>query len=159
MLAPVHDAVLIEAPIERIESDVALMQEIMRRASRIVLNADAAGTHELRTDKNIIEYPGRYRDPRGDAIWDQVMCLVTRHRSQPGGRLRSHPMSSSTDRMRHHRARRADGKIMLLVEVDETAVVDMLVMAGLLDRNNDDREALTTAVTKFLEAAILELTL
>ena len=42
-----HDAVLIEAPIERIEADVALMQEIMRRASRIVLNADAAGTHEL----------------------------------------------------------------------------------------------------------------
>ena len=43
LLAPVHDAVLIEAPIERIEADVALMQEIMRRASRIVLNADAAG--------------------------------------------------------------------------------------------------------------------
>ena len=34
LLAPVHDAVLIEAPIERIEADVALMQEIMRRASR-----------------------------------------------------------------------------------------------------------------------------
>ena len=41
LLAPVHDAVLIEAPIERIEADVALMQEIMRRASRIVLNADS----------------------------------------------------------------------------------------------------------------------
>jgi DNA polymerase-1 len=46
LLAPVHDAVLIEAPIERIETDVALMREIMRRASHIVLNADAAGTHE-----------------------------------------------------------------------------------------------------------------
>ena len=34
----VHDAVLIEAPIERIDADVALMQEIMRRASRVVLN-------------------------------------------------------------------------------------------------------------------------
>jgi DNA polymerase I-like protein with 3'-5' exonuclease and polymerase domains len=34
LLAPVHDAVLIEAPIERIEADVALMQEIMRRASQ-----------------------------------------------------------------------------------------------------------------------------
>ena len=42
LLAPVHDAVLIEAPIERIEADVALMQEIMRRASRIVLNAEPA---------------------------------------------------------------------------------------------------------------------
>ena len=41
---------LIEAPIDRIDADVALMQEIMRRASRIVLNATADGTHELRTD-------------------------------------------------------------------------------------------------------------
>jgi DNA polymerase I len=31
ILAPIHDAVLIEAPIERIEADVKLMQEIMRR--------------------------------------------------------------------------------------------------------------------------------
>ena len=43
ILAPVHDAVLIEAPIERIEADVARMQEIMRRASRIVFNATADG--------------------------------------------------------------------------------------------------------------------
>ena len=42
-----------------------LMQEIMRRASRIVLNTTAAGTHELRTDAKIIRYPKRYSDPRG----------------------------------------------------------------------------------------------
>jgi DNA polymerase-1 len=76
LLAPVHDAVLIEAPIARIEADVALMREIMRRASRIVLNADAAGTHELRTDAKIIRYPARYGDPRGDAIWDRVLQLL-----------------------------------------------------------------------------------
>ena len=46
LLAPVHDAALIEAPLDRIEADVALMQEIMRRASRIVLNANPAGTHD-----------------------------------------------------------------------------------------------------------------
>jgi DNA polymerase-1 len=76
LLGPVHDAVLIEAPIERIESDVALMQEIMRRASRIVLNADASGTHELRTDAKIIRYPDRYTDKRGDAIWARVLELL-----------------------------------------------------------------------------------
>lgn len=65
-------------------------------------------------------------------------------------------MSSSTDRMRQHRARKADGKIMLLVEMDETGLQDMLVRAGLLDRNNDDREVLTSAVMEFLNAAILE---
>jgi hypothetical protein len=73
LLAPVHDAVLIEAPIDRIESDVALMREIMRRASRIVLNADSAGTHELRTDVVIVRHPNRYVDKRGTKIWAEVM--------------------------------------------------------------------------------------
>ena len=82
LLAPVHDAVLIEAPIERIEADVALMQEIMRRASRIVLNADAAGTHELRTDAKIIRYPDRYSDTRGAAIWERVLELLTEQQSR-----------------------------------------------------------------------------
>jgi DNA polymerase-1 len=68
LLAPVHDAVLIEAPIERIEADVALMREIMRRASRIVFNAIAHGRHELRTDVRIVRHPERYSDPRGVAI-------------------------------------------------------------------------------------------
>ena len=72
ILAPVHDAVLIEAPIERIEADVKLMQEIMRRASRIVLNNTAAGDHELRTDANIIRYPDRYTDKRGTDMWNEV---------------------------------------------------------------------------------------
>ena len=71
-----HDAVLIEAPIEKIEADVALMREIMRRASRIVLNADAAGTHELRTDAKVVRYPDRYSDKRGDKIWNEVMELL-----------------------------------------------------------------------------------
>jgi hypothetical protein len=76
LLAPIHDAVLIEAPIDRIEADVALMREIMRRASRIVLNADAAGSHELRTDYAIIRYPDSYSDKRGAKIWSEVLALL-----------------------------------------------------------------------------------
>jgi hypothetical protein len=90
LLAPVHDAVLIEAPAWRIEQDTRLMQELMRRASRIVLNKDSDGTHELRTDAVIVDstiteidtsgpfvrYPVRYRDARGDQIWAQVMKLL-----------------------------------------------------------------------------------
>jgi hypothetical protein len=78
LLAPIHDAVLIEAPIERIEADVALMREIMRRASRIVLNADAAGTHELRTDFKIVRHPERYSDKRGEKIWAEVTELLAK---------------------------------------------------------------------------------
>ena len=79
LLAPVHDAVLIEAPIERIEADVAVMREIMRRASRIVLNVDPSGTHELRTDYKIIRYPDRYSDKRGTQIWDKVLQWLAVH--------------------------------------------------------------------------------
>jgi DNA polymerase family A len=82
LLAPVHDAVLIEAPIERIDADVALVQEIMRRASRIVLNSDASGTHELRTDAKIIRYPDRYSDKRGEDIWAYVLKHLTEYRDQ-----------------------------------------------------------------------------
>ena len=74
--APVHDAVLLEAPIERIEADVALMCELMRRASRVVLG------HELRTDAVIIRYPERYRDSRGDKIWGEVLELLADYRRQ-----------------------------------------------------------------------------
>jgi DNA polymerase I len=80
IIAPVHDAVLIEAPIERIDIDVARIQEIMRRASRIGLNATADGTHELRTDATIILYPDRYSDKRGAAMWEHVLELLAEHR-------------------------------------------------------------------------------
>jgi hypothetical protein len=77
LLAPVHDAVLIEAPLERIETDVELMQELMRRASRVVL-----GDHELRTDAKIIRYPDRYTDRRGDAVWASVLRLLAEHQQK-----------------------------------------------------------------------------
>lgn len=82
LVAPVHDAVLIEAPIDRIEVDVAVMQEIMRRASRVVLNHDTSGTIELRTDAKIVRYPERYSDKRGAKIWDDVMALLSRAQTQ-----------------------------------------------------------------------------
>jgi hypothetical protein len=77
IVAPVHDAVLLEAPIERIEADVALLQEIMQRAGRIVLNPDNDPTIcDLRTDAKIIQYPERFSDPRGEALWQRVLDLL-----------------------------------------------------------------------------------
>jgi DNA polymerase I len=84
LLAPVHDAVLIEAPIERIEADVALIQEIMRRASRIVLNSDSGGPHELRTDAKIARYPDPYTDKRGEDIWAYVLKHLTEYWNRQG---------------------------------------------------------------------------
>jgi hypothetical protein len=82
LLGPVHDALLIEAPVERIEADVALLREIMRRASRVVLNPAAAGALELRSDAKIVCHPDRYSDSRGKAVWADVLRLLAEYRAQ-----------------------------------------------------------------------------
>ena len=71
--APVHDAVLICAPLERLEDDIAGMRTAMAEASKIVLDG-----FELRTDAIRVRYPDRYQDPRGTAMWDRVIELVTK---------------------------------------------------------------------------------
>jgi hypothetical protein len=69
--APVHDAVLICAPIERLDADVASMRACMTEASRVIL----AG-FELHTDATLIRHPNRYQDRRGVIMWDRVSRLV-----------------------------------------------------------------------------------
>jgi len=71
--APVHDAVLICAPLERLDADIRRMQDIMREASRIVLNG-----FELGTDATVVRHPDRYMDERGTVMWTRVMGLVKR---------------------------------------------------------------------------------
>jgi len=79
---PVHDAILIEAPTERIESAVVETQAIMREASRIVL-----GGFELDSDAKIISYPDRYMDEeRGRGMWERVVSLAA-HAEQANGTL------------------------------------------------------------------------
>ena len=69
--APVHDAVLICSPLDRLNDDVARMRACMAKASTIVLDG-----FELRTDVNIVQCPDRYRDPRGTVMWNRVMQLI-----------------------------------------------------------------------------------
>jgi DNA polymerase I-like protein with 3'-5' exonuclease and polymerase domains len=71
--APVHDAFLIGAPIERIEEDTRAMQAIMEEAARIVLDG-----FTIKTDTTIVRYPDRYMDEkRGRTMWDRVMKLLS----------------------------------------------------------------------------------
>ena len=65
--APIHDAVLICAPLDRLDEDVARMRAAMAEASRAVL----AG-FELGTDVVEVHYPERYMDPRRRVMWDRV---------------------------------------------------------------------------------------
>ena len=69
--APVHDALLIEAPLDQLDRTVAEAQEIMRKASSIVLNG-----FELGSEAKLIVYPDRYMDERGIRMWEAVMGIV-----------------------------------------------------------------------------------
>jgi DNA polymerase I len=70
--APVHDAFLICAPLERLEADILTMRAAMAEASRVVL-----GGFELGTDVSITRWPDRYMDDRGRVMWDLATKLLS----------------------------------------------------------------------------------
>ena len=69
--APVHDALLLEAPLERMTEDVLQLKSLMAKASEIVMK-----TMVCRVDAEVIRYPDRYRDESGGEMWDRVMKLL-----------------------------------------------------------------------------------
>jgi DNA polymerase I len=77
IVAPVHDAVLICAPLDRLDADIITMRAAMAEASRAVL-----GGFEIRTDVNTVRYPDRYQDARGRVMWEKVMHLLDRRDAQ-----------------------------------------------------------------------------
>ena len=69
--APVHDALLIEAPIDTLDATVATTQELMAQASEVVLDG-----FRLRSDAKVVRYPDRYMDERGKDMWVKVIGLA-----------------------------------------------------------------------------------
>jgi hypothetical protein len=71
--APVHDAILICAPLDRLDADIGVARNAMAEASRAVLSG-----FELATDVKIVRWPDRYMDRRGVVMWDRVERLLSR---------------------------------------------------------------------------------
>lgn len=69
--ALIHDAVLIVAPLDRLEAEIRRTRHVMAKASNIVLDG-----FELRTDVHVVRHPHRYRDNRGALMWERVMRLI-----------------------------------------------------------------------------------
>ncbi len=70
--APVHDALLIEAPVEEIDAGAVETQRHMRIASELVLPG-----FPLRTDAKVVRWPDRYMDPRGAGMWQTVQSILS----------------------------------------------------------------------------------
>jgi DNA polymerase I len=72
LCAPVHDAVLIEAPVEKLDQHVEEARAAMVRASSMVLGGPAC-----RVDAEVYCFPDRYMDEeRGSTMWNIVMSLI-----------------------------------------------------------------------------------
>jgi DNA polymerase I-like protein with 3'-5' exonuclease and polymerase domains len=69
--APIHDALLVEGPVDSIEEVVGETQRAMQEASEVVLSG-----FPLRSDATIVRYPDRYSDKRGAKMWDTVQRLI-----------------------------------------------------------------------------------
>jgi DNA polymerase I len=71
VVAPVHDALLICAPLARIDDDITRTQAAMAEASRIALDG-----FELRSEAKMVRWPDRYMDKRGVEMRDTVTRLL-----------------------------------------------------------------------------------
>lgn len=70
--APVHDAILIEAPLNLMDRHIGEMRDCMAEASKAVLSG-----FEIQTSFDVIRYPDRYMDEdRGRGMWERVMGLL-----------------------------------------------------------------------------------
>jgi hypothetical protein len=72
--AMIHDALVVEAPAEEIDTVTARTQEIMCEAGRQLLNG-----FELKTDALVIRYPDRFADVEEDdaEMWSMTLRMLT----------------------------------------------------------------------------------
>lgn len=66
IVAPVHDALMIQVNLETADQDIIHAEQIMQEASKIVLG------QPLRTEALVVKYPERYIDEKGKATWEKV---------------------------------------------------------------------------------------
>ena len=67
----IHDAILIEAPVDEIDAAVTAARAVMEEASREVLDG-----HTVPVDAEVVRWPDRYRPGEGRAMWERVLRLA-----------------------------------------------------------------------------------
>lgn len=76
LVAPVHDAFLLHAPLTHLEEHVARLQWRMAESSALVLNGP-----RLKTEAKVFRYPERFSDRRGEQMWTVVDRLLSSRRT------------------------------------------------------------------------------
>jgi DNA polymerase I len=74
VIAPVHDAVMVESPQDLVNDTIKVARGAMAEAAAAVIGSDVW----IDTEAGVVAYPDRYQDPRGHAMWDRVNSLLKR---------------------------------------------------------------------------------
>ena len=69
--ATVHDALLVQAPLDLIDKAALDTQQAMVEASELILKG-----FSLKTDTGVFKWPDRYFDERGAGMWSKIMKLL-----------------------------------------------------------------------------------
>ncbi len=69
--ATVHDALLIQAPLNLIDKAAFDTQQAMEEASELILKG-----FRLKTDTEVVKWPDRYIDEREAGMWSKNMKLL-----------------------------------------------------------------------------------
>jgi hypothetical protein len=68
---PIHDALLVEGPLDDVEGLVSVADRAMGDAASIVLNGPRLGT-----DPKVTRWPDRFRDDDGCGTWCRIAEMV-----------------------------------------------------------------------------------
>ncbi|MHB8102217.1 MAG: DNA polymerase [Methanosarcina sp.] len=72
IIAPVHDAIMIECEIDGSDIEILKAKKIMEDASEVVLGVG----NRLKTDVDVIQYPDRYIDEKGAETWEKIVTIL-----------------------------------------------------------------------------------
>ncbi len=81
LIAPIHDAILIECDEEEADETIFQAQKLMTKASSIVLGPG----NSIKTEANVIKYPDRYSDPRGVETWNKILRIIQEIKAKNSG--------------------------------------------------------------------------
>lgn len=73
LCCPVHDALLIEAPLETLDETCDIVQTIMQETSEVVLGAG----NVVRTGADVVRFPDVYVDENAGNVYNRVMRLAS----------------------------------------------------------------------------------
>lgn len=71
LCCPVHDALLLMSPLNRLDEDIAHLRYLMGEAGRVV-----SGGLTFRTDKTEFRWPDRFTDDGVAAMWNRVLRVL-----------------------------------------------------------------------------------